>query len=140
MTTEAIVDSSVLVALVTPEKHSEWASRSIQEHEYFHILDLNFYEVANAINHKISSKFTSKDAAAAFQQAQKIMNLYSIHSFSEIISDATSKAIELQISVYDAAFLSLADKLKVQLLTLDLKLARKMEPTKYCELVEYPSI
>ena len=54
MATEAVVDSSVIVALVTLEKYSDWASKSIQEHEYFHVLDLSFYEVANAIEHKVS--------------------------------------------------------------------------------------
>jgi predicted nucleic acid-binding protein len=138
MATEAVLDSSVLVALVTPEKYSEWASESVQTHEYSHILDLNFYEVANAINHKISDRFTSKDAADAFQHAEKMMNLNSIHSFSEIIADALSKALELKITVYDAAFLALADKLNIRLMSLDVKFAKKLETTKYYSLIEYP--
>jgi predicted nucleic acid-binding protein len=48
MVTEVVVDSSVIVALVTPEKYSEWASKIMQEQEYFYILDLSFYEVAYA--------------------------------------------------------------------------------------------
>jgi predicted nucleic acid-binding protein len=138
MATEVVVDSSVIVALVTLEKHSEWASKNIQEHEYFHILDLSFYEVANAINRKISDRFNSKDAAETFKQAEKIMTLYSIHNFSEITADALKKASELKITVYDAAFLSLAEKLDMQFLTLDFKLAKKLELTKYCSLIKYP--
>ena len=138
MATEVVVDSSVIVALVTPEKHSEWASKIIQEQEYFHILDLTFYEVANAINHKISNKFTSNDAVEAFKQAEKMMNLYSIHNYSEITSDALNMALELKITVYDAAFMSLAGKLNMRLLTLDIKLAKKLELTEYHGLIEYP--
>jgi predicted nucleic acid-binding protein len=138
MATEVVVDSSVIVALVTFEEYSEWASKSIQEHEYFHVLDLSFYEVANALNHKISEKFTSKDAAETFKQAEKMMTLYSIHSFAEVTADALCKASELKITVYDAAFLSLADKLDTKFLTLDVKLAEKLEHTKYCSLIEYP--
>jgi predicted nucleic acid-binding protein len=138
MAIEAVVDSSVIVALVTLEKYSEWVSKSIQEYEYFHILDLSFYEVANAIEHKVSDEFGAKDALAAFEQAEKMMNLYAVHNFSEVIVDALNKALELKTTVYDAAFLSLACKLDLPFLTLDTKLAKKLECTKYDELIETP--
>jgi predicted nucleic acid-binding protein len=139
MATDAVVDSSVIVALVTHEKYSEWASKSVQKYEYFHILDLSFYEVANAIQHKISDNLNEKDCGAAFKQVEKMMNLCSIHSFSEVITDALNKAVELEISVYDAAVLSLSNKLGMKLLTLDQKLAKKLENTKYDDLIEYPN-
>jgi predicted nucleic acid-binding protein len=97
MATEVIVDSSVIVALVTLEKYSEWASKGVQEHEYFHVLDLTFYEVANAIRYKVSDNFTAKDAASAFKQAEKMMNLYSVHNFSEVTADALNKATRIKI-------------------------------------------
>jgi len=139
MATDIIVDSSVIVSLVTLERYSGWASKSVQEHEYFHILDLSFYEVANALQHKVSENLKAKDASTAFNQAEKMMNLYTVHSFSEVIADALSKALELEVSVYDAAFLSLANKLDTRLLTLDQKLAKKLECTKYDRLVECPN-
>ncbi len=139
MATDAIVDSSVIVALVTPEKYSEWASKILQNYEYFHVLDLSFYEVANALEHKIPNGLDIEDATIAFKRAEKMMNLYAVHSFSEIITDSLKKAIELKITVYDAAFLSLADKLKMPFLTLDIKLAKSLESTKYDELIEYPN-
>ncbi len=138
MVTEAIVDSSVIVALVTLEKYSEWASKSIQNYEYLHALDLSFYEVANALEYKVPNGIDAKDAKLAFQKAEKIMNLYTIHNFSEVISDSLKKAIELKISVYDAAFLSLVEKLKMPFLTLDLRLAKKLEHSKYYELIMRP--
>jgi predicted nucleic acid-binding protein len=66
------------------------------------------------------------------------MELYAIHSFSEVIPDALSLALELKIAVYDAAFLALAKTLGVRLLTLDVKLAKTIEGTKYEDFVEYP--
>jgi len=139
MATDIVIDSSVIVSLVTLEKYSGWASKSLQEHEYFHILDLSFYEVAHALQHKVSEKLKTRDATAAFKQAEKMMNLYLVHNFSEVITDALNKALELEISVYDAAFLSLANKLDTRLLTLDQKLAKKLELTKYDRLVECPN-
>jgi predicted nucleic acid-binding protein len=58
--------------------------------------------------------------------------------FREVIVDAMSLALELNITVYDASFLSLADKLDIRLLTLDGELTKKLEPTKYYGLIECP--
>jgi predicted nucleic acid-binding protein len=69
MSTEVVVDSSVVAAIVTPELYSDWSSKRLSEYDYFHALDLNFYEVANAIKHKESDRFGAKDAVAAFTQA-----------------------------------------------------------------------
>lgn len=139
MATDAVVDSSVIVALVTLEKNSEWASKGIHKCEYFHVLDLSFYEVANAIEQKVPEGLGTEDAVLAFKQAEKMMNLYAVHNFSEVIVDALSKALELDITVYDAAFLSLAEKLGVRLLTLDMRLAQKLGCTKYDDLIECPA-
>ena len=68
-----------------------------------------------------------------------MMNLYEIHNFSEVIVDALNKALELKITVYDAAFLSLACKLDLRVLTLDTKLVKKLECTKYQDLIECPN-
>jgi len=138
MDTEAVVDSSVIVALVTPEKQSDWASKTSREYTYLHVLDLSFYEVANAIEHKVSSNFDKEDATAAFRQAERIMNLYTIHRFSEVLAQALNTALENNISVYDAAFLTLANKLNSKLVTLDMKLSKKLEGSKYFNLIESP--
>ena len=139
MATDVVIDSSTIVALVTFEKYSEWASKKMRQYEYFHTLDLSFYEVANALAHKVSDKVNMKDATMAFAEAEKMMNLYSVHNFSEILDDALDKALELGIAVYDAAFLSLAQKLDMQLLTLDQELSKKLEHTKYIHLIECPN-
>jgi predicted nucleic acid-binding protein len=135
---EVVVDSSVITALVTLEEQSDWASKKMSEYDYFHILDLNYYEVANALKHKASGRFNAKDALEAFSKAIELMNLYAVHSFSETINDALSLALELNITVYDAAFVSLAHKLDTRLVTLDAKLAKKLEGTKHYGLLEYP--
>ena len=139
MPAEVVVDSSVVASLVTPEQYSDWASKKLLEYDDFHALDLNYYEVANAIKYKKSDRFDAKDATKAFMQAVEMLDLYAIHNFSEIINNAIAIAIELNITVYDAAFLSLAEKLNAQLLTLDQKLVKKLEGTKYSKFMEYPN-
>jgi predicted nucleic acid-binding protein len=139
MPTEIVVDSSVVAALVTPEQYSDWASKKLSEYNDFHALDLNYYEVANAIKYKKSDRFDAKDTLRAFNQATEILDLYAVHNFSEVINNALAIAIELNITVYDAAFLALAQKLNAKLLTLDQKLVKKIEGTKYFSLMEYPN-
>jgi predicted nucleic acid-binding protein len=139
MPAEIVVDSSIVAALVTPEEYSDWASKRLLEYDDFHVLDLNYYEVANALKYKESVRFDAKDAVEAFTQAAEMMDLYAAHNFSEVIKDAIVLAIELNITVYNAAFLSLAQKIGAQLLTLDQKLVGKLEGTKYCSFMEYPN-
>jgi predicted nucleic acid-binding protein len=139
MPTEIVVDSSVVAALVTPEQYSDWASKKLSEYNDFHALDLNYYEVANAIKYKKSDRFEAKDTLKAFNQATEILDLYAVHNFSEVINNAVVIAIELNITVYDAAFVALAQKLNAKLLTLDQKLVKKLEGTKYFSLMEYPN-
>ena len=136
---EAVVDSSVIVARYRPEQQSEWAKQKMTEYNYFHILDLNYYEVANALKHKTSEKLTSKDVDAAFSKAVKLLNLFALHSFSEVIDDAFALAMKFDITVYDAAFVTLAEHLGIRLLTLDGKLAKKLEHTKQYNLLECPA-
>jgi predicted nucleic acid-binding protein len=136
---EAVVDSSVIIARFAPEAQSEWAAQKMSEHDYFHVLDLNYYEVANALKHKTPNRFTSKDAHAAFSKAVNLMNLFALHSFSEVIDDAFEIAADLNITVYDAAFVLLAEKLNLSFLTLDEKLAGKLEDTKYYRLLKFPN-
>jgi predicted nucleic acid-binding protein len=138
MPTKVVVDSCVIAALVAPEEYSDWASKKLSGYDCFHALDLNYYEVANALRHKTSDLFSANDAAECFVQAVELLDLYSIHSFSEVITDALTLALELNITVYDSAFLSLAKKLDAQLLTLDGKLAKKLQGTKYSSILECP--
>jgi predicted nucleic acid-binding protein len=134
-----VLDSSVITARYAAEEHSEWAVQKMSEYDYFHVLDLNYYEVANALRHKISGALTSKDAHAAWLEASKLMNMFAFHSYSEVVNDLFTVALDLNITVYDAAFLSLAEKLSINFLTLDEKLAKKLKGTRYYGLLECPN-
>ncbi len=49
MPIEAVLDSSAIVALYTPEEHSGWIKETIRKYNKLHILDLTLYEVTNAL-------------------------------------------------------------------------------------------
>jgi predicted nucleic acid-binding protein len=135
---EAVIDSSVIIAFVTPEDQTEWTRQKLSRYSYFHILDLNYYEVANVLRYKISDNYPLKTAQLAWSDSVEFMNQQAFHSFSEVINEAFNMAKNLNFSVYDAAFVLLADKLDTKLLTLDKKLATKLEETKYHRFVVCP--
>ena len=87
---------------------------------------------------RIIDHHTATGVREAFLHAVELLNLYTIHNFTEVINNAFTLALELNITVYDASFLSLAEKLDMQLLTLDRKLANKLQGTKYYSTIEYP--
>jgi len=136
MVTEAVLDSSIIIPLVTLEVHSAWARHKISEYRYFHILDLSYYEVANALRYKQSDTVTLRDIEKAFKEASDMMDLFAVHSYAEVSFDALKLALEYNIALYDAAFIVLAEKTKLPLLTLDLKLVKKLEQTKYASSIE----
>jgi predicted nucleic acid-binding protein len=100
MATEVVIDSSAIVALVTPEEHSTWAMKKTSEQDYCHILDLTYYEVANAIKFKTPNQLTKQNAEKAFTNAIHIMDLFGAHSFGDIVIDDMALALKLNISVY----------------------------------------
>jgi predicted nucleic acid-binding protein len=139
MVTEIVADSSIIVALVIPEELSEWAFKKTDQYEFLHIPEFAYYEVANALKNKTPKQLPTKEAEKLFSKAIGLMDQFGIHSFGEIVIDALSLALELNIAVYDAAFVCLAETLGLQLLTLDIKLAKRLENTKYSCLIEYPN-
>jgi predicted nucleic acid-binding protein len=135
---EAIVDSSVIIAHYVPEKYSDWATQKMTEYNSFHVLDLDYYEVANVLKHMVPKRLTLKEAETSFSEALELMNQFTLHSFSAVINHAYVLAAKLEISVYDAAFVSLSELFGIQLLTLDIELAKKLMGTEYCSFLEYP--
>jgi predicted nucleic acid-binding protein len=137
-TGETVIDSSVIVALVTPEVHSRWSRQKIAAYNRLHILDLSHYEVANALRYK-AENHSLINTQAAWSTAQNLMNISIHHTYTEVINRALSEAKNLNIAVYDAVYVLLADKLDIPFLTVDIKLTKRLEGTKYHSLLDFPN-
>ena len=136
-TGEAVIDSSVVVSVVTPEVQSKWSLQKITEYQPLHTLDLCHYEVANALRYKTTDSLT-KSIQAAWLTAKDLMSLFIHHTYCDTVDEAISEAKNLNIAIYDASYVMLADKLRLPLLTVDMKLVKRLEGTKYYELLEFP--
>lgn len=91
----------------------------------FIVPDLLFYEVANAIKAFIRAKRITFTTGSRYLQRLLDLNLLLVHS-SELISQTLKLAHKLDISVYDASYVTLAKSQKLSLYTADRKLLDKI--------------
>lgn len=64
------------------------------------------------------------------EQTYSLLNLMRIHSFNQIIKDAFSWSVKMDITVYDASYVFLAMTLSIPLVTSDKKLINKIKENK----------
>lgn len=139
MATEGILDASTIVSLVVPEEFSDWSSATLKRYKYLGTLELASYETTNALRNKVMQKeLNENDANRALKEIMDVISSLDIHFAQNIIASSLALSLECNISVYDAAYLSLAKRLNSKLITLDTKFANKLKGTKYYDLLEHP--
>lgn len=122
-----VLDSNVLVAMVTADRRAEAVGRQVralgESGEPLHAPRLLRYEVANALTRKIVAG--EADLEAATRAWRQIVSMpIVLHDL-----DDGPAAIEIALrlrreSAYDASYVALAQELDAELLTLDGPLAR----------------
>jgi len=139
---KAVIDSSVLVAVLTPEEYSKWAEEILGKVDEWVSLELVYYEVANAIwkKYKKLKIIGRKEAYEAVDKALDTLKyLIKTHPYSELLKESFKTAEELNITVYDAAYIALAKKLNAKFITLDEELYRRLEDTEYSKIIITPT-
>lgn len=123
--TLAVVDASVVVKWFKGEEHSrkalalrnDWVEGTIT----LYSVDFLPYEVLNALKYDpAQTSETLKEAAASLIDYQ-----FQIIPFADIAEDVINNALRYGITVYDAAYLTVAQKLDALAYTADDKLIRK---------------
>ena len=137
----AVVDASVIVALVVPETHSDWADEAFSRLDEAYVLDLTFYEVYNTLWKKryLLGEITEDVYAEALSTAKALMlEAARVASFDEVIDEAAKIAASTGLTVYDSSYLALAVKKGVRFVTLNIKIKSKLEGTEYYGAVVTP--
>lgn len=122
-----VLDSNVLVAMVTADRRAEAVGRQVralaESGEALHAPRLLRYEVANALTRKIvAGEIDTADASRGWRQIVAMPIV--LH---ELDDGPAAMEIALRLgrqSAYDAAYVALAQELDAELLTLDGPLAR----------------
>ncbi|AAL62596.1 conserved hypothetical protein [Pyrobaculum aerophilum str. IM2] len=121
-----VVDASAIAALYVPEERSEQAERAVSQAQELHTLDLAAYEVANDLwKHARRGLLREDEASNMLEELWEFFKALKVHSYAEVLKDAFALALKHGVTVYDAAYVALAEKIGGKLLTLDRQLAEK---------------
>jgi len=131
----AVLDSSVVLKWF--RKDEIWRDLALQMRQTYlngymliYVPDLLIYEIANVLRYKPD---------LTDQQVQEALDsLYDLHIkiieiSQEIIKGAIRLAYSYSITVYDAAFMALAESLKAPFVTADEKLSEKLADVPYVQ-------
>jgi predicted nucleic acid-binding protein len=123
-----VIDASVVVKLAKKEEGTDRAVSLIEEHikgkERIIVPPLLFYEVANAL---LYAKELKNREISEFLEILDELDFEIIELSTTDIIKAVFLGRERSITVYDASYLILAQKLDVDFITADLKLFRKVK-------------
>ena len=128
---EAVLDTSALMSLLMEDSTTENIENKISNFDYFHILDLTYYESFNTVWKRIQrNNITIDDGETIMNKAYSFLNLMKIHSFNEIVKGAFSLSVKMGITVYDSSYVFLAITLSIPLITSDKRLINKIKENK----------
>lgn len=121
-----VIDASVAAKWFIPEEDSDKASKIL--HSYvngrieLYAPDLIIYEVANVLRYRpdISDETLTANLRSFFK-----LELNLIPPLPEILDAAITKAKRLDLSVYDACYVVVAEKLAANLITADTEIHEK---------------
>ena len=132
-----VLDSSVVIKWFSQEADTEKAldlrNNFLNGKLEITVPDLQLYEIANALRY--NNKLTKSDVTLAVQSLIDI-GINIIIPTMDIIESAIELAFKLNISLYDAYFVALANELKFTLITADEKLYRNIKDLKFIKLLE----
>ncbi len=125
-----VVDASVGVKLVLPEAHADQAAALFEQLNEappttLYVPDLFYVECTNVLWKHVRRRELSAPAAA--QGAAILHELkMSVVSTAELMLAALDLAVHHDISVYDACYVALSDRLRAPMITADERLVRKL--------------
>ena len=137
MVGKIVLDSSAIVALFFKEDVSDEVEKEVNRFNEYYTVDQAFSEVANAAWKKVY--IYGEDENISKQALKKAMEFMSkickVVDSSSLIDPAFDIALKTGITVYDALFVALASKLNEKLITTDEKLWKKLQNSKYSNLI-----
>lgn len=141
MSIEAVLDASAIVALYTPETRSGWVRKVVGRYRKLHILDLTFYEVANAMWRKflLLKEIGGEELSKALKGVWKLMDTLCLtHSYKEVKDRSLETSIKYALTIYDSSYLALAETLNLNLITTDEELCNKLRGTPLKRMLVHP--
>lgn len=123
-----VLDASVVLKWILRDEDGatralEFRERHLSGTETIAVPELLFYEVGNTM--VWSRRLTDQEAEASWEGLRAVaLDVYSLRSHGMLRAMALARNGGL--SVYDATYIALAERLECDLVTADIKLARKL--------------
>lgn len=121
-----VIDASALASFILLEPGWERIAPYVK---HCASVDHVVKEVTNTIwKAYITGRISKRNAEEKHKVLMKLIGVnIKLYSEEQVISDALQLSIELKLPIFDTLYIALAKKLKLPLLTLDLKQKRKAE-------------
>ncbi len=119
-----VVDASLVVKWFVPEVHSDAAHRWLEASHDYIAPDLLFPEAGNAIWKKVRREELTQDEGQRLAVDLSRVAVEAV-AMRGLLPDAHALALATGITVYDATYLTLAVRLDTQVITGDVRFARK---------------
>ena len=135
-----IIDASIIIKWLLPDEEDKIALKIKQDFDEkmltITIPHLTFYEIGNVLKTAIKRERISENSAKKLYSA--LIDLeFVVYATKDLFAFALSRSIDFDISVYDAAYIALAEYLQVPFLTADRKLLNKVKNKFVIDLKEY---
>ena len=121
-----VIDASALASFILLEPGWERIAPYVK---HYASVDHVVKEVTNTIwKAYVTGRISKKNAEEKHKVLMKLIGVnIKLYGEEQIIFDALRLSMELKLPIYDTLYIALAKKLKLPLLTLDLKQKRKAE-------------
>jgi len=120
-----VVDTSVAIKWLVDEPGSDAARRLLAE-ENLHAPDCLLLEIANTLWLKQGRHSITREQAEAFYSIVNDLPI-ALTPMTELLGRARTLAFAMELTVYDAVFVALAERLACPLATADQGIIRAME-------------
>lgn len=129
-----VVDASVAVKWLIAEEQSDAAHRLAASSDDLHAPRLMASEIANALWRKARLGEIERGRAGALMAAVSEMPVR-WNTDETVCADAIRLALALDTPVYDCMYLALAQRIRAQLVTADVRFANALAPTEHGDMV-----
>ncbi len=139
-----VVDSSIYSSIIVKDQHYEAAVRFLKQYAKNKLITIDFayIETANVLwKHTYLLKRIPKNTYKTLKASIEPLisnSATTIYTFKELLQEALDNAIDLGITVYDSAYITLAIKNQYKLASFDKQLQQKLK-SKNLNIIHIPT-
>ena len=130
-----VIDSNVYASVIVNDEFYEKCKEYMLTKKV--TLDLAFAEAGNVVwKHVKMGRIKEEDAVKRAEVLKRLINTSKVYESKDFLVEAVELAVKYDVTVYDALFVALAQRLNDKLVTTDRKLWEKLKDTDVSHLIE----